>query len=285
MNLKAVYRPLIYVGVFILFTLFFLVVNFPSEKLTGQINKWILPASKGALAAGNARIKLPLSLEVGEITLKLDHGSLDLGKAVVRPHILEMLGGKKGADVSLESSWLDATFSVAAEGQSLDLEVTHAVIDLSGLPQEILPVPLDLVGEVELSMGLFSKDLTREVSTGDVRITSGPVSVGGDLLRAVGFTPLKIASISVFATVEDNVATLGENAIEGDINATARGVIRLTPANFMASRLDLALQVKPDPGSQERLEPVFSLIGARIRSDGSINLRIRGTVSKPSITM
>ena len=285
MNIKAVYRTLIYVGVFVLFTLFFLVVNFPSEKLTDQINEWILPASNGTLAAGNARIKLPLSLEVGAITLKLDHGLLDLGKAVVRPHVLGMLGGKKGADVNLENPWLDASFSVVAEGQGLDLDIAHAVIDLATFPQEILPVPLELVGEVELSMELFSKDLTREVSSGDVRITSGPVTVGGDLLSAVGFSPLKITTISAFATIEENVATLGENTIEGDINANARGVIRLTPANFRASRLDLALQVKPDPDSRERLEPIFSLMGARIRSDGSINLRVRGTVEKPSITM
>lgn len=285
MNLKVVYRTLIYVGVFVLFTLFFLVADFPSEKLTDQINEWILPASNGTLTAGNARIKLPLSLKVGAITLKNDQVSLDLGKAVVRPHILGMLGGKKGADVNLQNPWLDATFNVVAEGQSLDLDVTNAVIDLSMFPQEIFPVPLELAGKVEMSMGLFSKDLTREISSGDARITSGPITVGGDLLSAVGFSPLKITSVSAIATVENNVVTLGENAIEGDINATARGMIRLTPADFRASRLDLTLQIKPDPGSQEKLKPIFSLMGARVRSDGSINLRIRGTVKKPSVTM
>ena len=201
MNLKVVYRTLIYVGVFVLFTLFFLVVNFPSEKLTDQINEWILPASNGTLTAGNARIKLPLSLEVGAITLKNEHGPLDLGKAVVRPHILGMLAGKKGADVNLQGPWLDASLNVVAEGQSLDLNVTHAVIDLSMLPQEILPVPLKLVGEVELSMGLSSKDLTREISSGDVRIKSGPVTAVGNLLSAVGFATLKITSVSAIARV------------------------------------------------------------------------------------
>ena len=285
MNLKAVYRILIYVGVFVFFTLFFIVVNYPSEKLTDQVNAWIVPASNGTLAAGNARVKLPFSLELGEISLNLDYGSLKLGKAVVRPHVLGIIGGKRAADVNLEGPWLDSSLSVVAEGQSLDLDVKHAVVDLAMLPEGIFPVPLEWVGKVELSGELFSKDLGREISSGDARITSEPITVGGDILSAVGFAPLKITSISAIATVEDNVLTLGENAVEGDVNATARGVIRLTPANYRASQLDLTLQIKPDPGSQERLKPIFTMMGAHIRADGSINLRVRGTVGKPSITM
>jgi len=276
MNRKALYRILIYAAVFIFFTLIFLVINYPSEKLTDQVNAWILPASNGTLAAGNSRFKPLLSMEVSEITLELDHGSLGLGDAVVRPHIFKMLTGKMAADVNFSNPWLNSNFSAVSSGESLDLVMPDAVVDLSRLPEDIFPLPLELNGKIEISMELFSKDLSREISNGDARMISGPISVGGDLLKTLGFDPLKIARVSAVATVQDNVVTLGENTVEGDLNAIARGVIRLSP---------LAVELTPDSESRERLKPIFALMGARTRSDGSINLRIRGTMGRPSITM
>ena len=73
--------------------------------------------------------------------------------------------------------------------------------------------------------------------------------------------------------------------MEGDLAGTARGDIRITPANFEASRLNLTVELRPGPEHRERLAPLFSLMGARPRADGSFSFKVRGTVGEPSITM
>ena len=83
MNRQVVWRTTVYFALFVIFTLFFLLINFPSERLTTRINGWMLSSSNGTVTVENARIKLPLSLVLGGITLKHGHGSLDLGEAVV----------------------------------------------------------------------------------------------------------------------------------------------------------------------------------------------------------
>lgn len=286
MNRQAVLHSIVYVALFIFFTSLFLLVNYPSERLTDQVNGWIQAASKGTLSVGSARIKLPLSLEVGEITLDAGQGrSVDMGGAVVGPRLLGFISGKRGADVRLENPWLTSSLTLVSSGKGWDLDVRTMEIDLSELPGDLMTFPLRLEGKIGVSLNLLSEDPSRGISSGKVRITSGPIEMSGGLLETLGFDPLRISRVLAVATVKDNVLTLGENALEGDLTATARGVVRIVSGNYMASRLDLTVELKPGPGSRERLLPVFTLMGARPRADGSVNLRIRGTVGKPSIIM
>lgn len=285
MNRQAVLRTILYVICFVFFTLFFLLVNFPSERLTTRINGWMLSSSNGTVTVENARIKLPLSLVLGGITLKHGHGSLDLGEAVVGMRFLGLLTGKKAAKVRLENPWLNSKFTLVSSGEEWDLDVRSMEVDLSELPDDIMTLPLSLEGKLEVSLKLHSKDPSQGVSSGDIRITSGPVEIAGDLLETLGFAPLLISRMSAVGTVEDNVLSLGENFIEGDLIATARGEIKVTPSSYMSSRLNLTAEVKPGSEARERLLPVFTLMGARPGADGSINIRIRGTMGKPSITM
>ena len=285
MNRQAILRSIVYVVLFLFFTLLFMLLNYPSERLTDQVNGLLFAASEGAVYVENVSFKPPLSLEVGKITLDVGQGSVDMGRAVVGMRFLSLLSGNKGANVRLENPWLDSSLTVVSSREGWDLDARRIEIDLSELPEDFMPFSLQLKGKVDLSLNLLSTDASKGVTSGAVRITSEPIEMSGDLLETLGLAPFHISSLMAVATVKDNILTLGENAIEGDLAGTARGDIRIPPANFMASRLNLTVELTPGPEYRERLVPVFTLMGARPRADGSVSFKVRGTVGKPSITM
>lgn len=286
MNRQTVLRSIVYVAFFIFFTFLFTLTNYPSGRLTYQVNGWILAASNGTVSVEHARVKLPLSLEVGGVTLNVGQGkSVDMGKGVVGLRLLSLLSGKRGADMRLENPWLKSSLGIVSSGEGWDLDVRSMEIDLSRLPEDIMTFPLRLKGKVGVSLNLLSEDPSRGISRGEVRLTSGPIEMSGDILQTLGFDPLHISNILAVATVKDNVLTLGENVIEGDFTASARGAIRIAPAKYLASRLDITVELKPSEKYRQRLAPILTLMGARPRADGSINFRIRGTVGKPDVTM
>jgi type II secretion system protein N len=286
MNRKVVLHSIAYFAIFVIFTILFVVFNYPAQRLADQINRRIGTISKGALTVGSARIKPPLSLEMGEISLDVGQGRwLDMGEAVVGVRLLPLLSGKKGADIRLVNPWLDSSSTLVSSEDGWDLDVRSMDIDLSELPEEVMTLPLRLEGKVGVSMSLHSKDPSQDISSGDVNLTSGPIEISGDLLEALGFSPLRISRVLAVATIKDNLMTLGENSIEGDLTANVRGEMRIAPADYLASRLNLTVELKPGPGNRERLVPIFNLMGAQPRADGSIIFRVRGTLGRPSVTM
>jgi type II secretion system protein N len=285
MNRQAILQTTLYLALFIFFTLFFISFNYPSERLTDQINGWIFNASGGTLTVGKARVKPLLSLELERINLKLEKGLLDLGGADVDIHLLAFLWGKRGADARLENPWLSSDLTLLSSGEGWDVDVQVMEIDLSKLPNEIMTLPLRLNGKVGAVLNLLSSYPSTGISSGDIRITSEPIEIGGEILEALGIAPIRISRVSGVASIKDNVVTLKENAIEGDIMATARGAIWMDPADYSASRLDITVDLSPGPGTRERLLPVFKLLGAHLRADGTINFRVRGTLGRTAITM
>ena len=285
MNRRTVLRSIIYVVVFVFSTLLFMLLYYPSERLTDQVNGLLFAASEGAVSVDNVRFSPPLSLEVGAVTLETGQGSVDMGRAVVGVRLFSLLSGNKGADVRLENPWLNSSFTVVSSGEGWDLESRNIEVDLSTLPEDIMPFPLRLTGKVRVSLNLLSTDSSLGVSSGEVKITSEPIEMSGDLLETLGLAPFRISSVMAVATVKDNVLTLGENALEGDLAGAARGEIRISPADFMASRLNLSVELTPGPEYRERLTPLFALMGARAKADGSVSFKIRGTIGKPAVTM
>ncbi|MDF1525663.1 MAG: type II secretion system protein GspN [bacterium] len=285
MNRQAVLRSIVYLALFLSFTLLFILLNYPSERLTDQVNGFLFAATEGAVSVDNVRFRPPLSLEAGEVTVVVGQGSVDMGRAVVGMRLFSFLSGNKGADVRLENPWLDSSLTVVSSGEGWDLDAPKIEIDLSELPEDIMPFSMQLKGKVDLSLNLLSTDSSMGVSSAEVKITSGPIEMSGDLLETLGLAPFPISSVMAVATVKDNVLTLGENALEGGLAGSARGDIKIAPANFMASRLNLTVELTPGPEYRERLTPLFALMGARAKANGSVSFKIRGTIEKPAVTM
>jgi type II secretion system protein N len=227
-----------------------------------------------------------MSIKAGKVLVRSGTGDfMDLGTAVARPGLIGLLTGKQSADVHLVNPWLETDFTVVSSGESRTLDVRSASIDLSSLPEDMITYPVTLEGLLEASLAVGLTGTPRAVLSGDVSVGSEDIEIGGDLLQTLGVAPLSISRFLATGTIRDNVLTLGENAVEGDLGAVARGTVRIDPANYLASRLDLTVEITTDPRVRDRLVPLFSLLGARARADGSIILRVRGAVGRPSVTM
>lgn len=285
MKRKSLIYIISYSVLFILFTFLFSLANYPSARLADQVNSWVLPATDGSVKVENASIRFPLSVQLDGINLERDKGSISLGKAVVNPHLLGFIVGKRAADVKLENPWLDLNLTFGSSTGRWSLDVHSAEIDLSRLPKEIMTFPLSLKGKVDANLKLRSEDPSDGVSSGDIRITSGPVTIGGDLLKVLGLDSLSLSKGSAVATVKDNVVSLGETDFEGDLTASAKGQIRLNMKDLMASRLDLVLDVRPSTEKREHFAQILKLLNKRPRADGSARFRIRGTLGNPSMRM
>jgi len=236
MNRRTTLLILGYAALFIFFTFLFLLVNYPSQRLTEQVNQYILKASEGSLSVTGAHFRFPRSLELEGVTLKAGEGRvLELGRALVRLRLLALLGGKEGADVRLDNPWLASDLRVTSSGESWDLAVKSAEIDLAELPEEFMSLPLELKGKVALSMNLFSTDPAAGLSAGEINLSSGPLEAAGDLLEALNFSPLRITRTTAVATIKDNVLTLGETSVEGDLAASARGTVKISPGDYGAA--------------------------------------------------
>jgi type II secretion system protein N len=145
-------------------------------------------------------------------------------------------------------------------------------------------LPFDLDGSVKAVLELQMPDPSNGFVNGQGHFTGSGIEAHGSLLEALDLSRLRFSNLTAFFTVQDNVLTVKENALEGDLRASARGTVRLVPDDPMNSRLDLILDVKPESETKERLSPAFTLMGARQKADGSVSFRIRGTIRRPSIT-
>jgi type II secretion system protein N len=284
MNHKVALRYIIYLAVFIFFTLLFIVLNFPAERTTQLVNQTLAEISDSMVIAGKAEFTLPFSLKVEDISVQRNNNPLNLGEAIVTPSLLALITGRKKADVRLQGPWIVSRFLLSSQGDGGVFVVRSMDIDLSRLP-ETDSLPFELSGNIEATADLQSEDWAKGIFSGEARTTSGAIVADGGLLGTFGLAPLEFSKFSAVATIEENVMTLGETFIEGDISATARGTVRITTADYKASRLDLALELKPASQYRERLLPIFGLMGVRPRTDGTVNFRIRGTIGRPSITM
>jgi type II secretion system protein N len=283
MNRKAYLRPAGYVLFFLCLTLVFCFLNYPGENLASTVNIWLSEASDQVLSVEDVSFKPVFSLKLGGITVDTGKDRQVLGDAVISPVILAFLTGGKAAKGRLDGSWVSSRFKVQSKGDSWNLDVDSLKVKLETLP---LPedLPLELSGGAEASLEVKVPDLSNIRLEGQGQITGTDIQAFGPVLEALGLSPLRFSSLSVFFTIEDNVLTLNENNVTGDISASARGNVRLVPAQPGNSRLNLTLDIKPGAEARERLTPVFSLLGVRQKTDGSIVLRIRGTIDRPSVT-
>ena len=112
MTRQAALRSMAYSALFVLFTMLFLLVNYPSDRLTEQLNSWIQSSSGGSLTVSEVHFRVPLSLEAESVALNAGQIWLDLGRVVINPHLLRFLSGKRGADVHLENPWMDLNLTL-----------------------------------------------------------------------------------------------------------------------------------------------------------------------------
>jgi len=284
MNRKSSLRYVGYILCFLFFTLLFAVINFPQEKLTSWVNGQLLDASKGALRVEAASPSFPFSLKLRDVSLDMGKDQVVLGDAVVSPSLIRLLSGGKGARVRFSGPWGSSRFSLRSGKAKWAVEVESFGADLGNfsLPDD---VPYRLKGAAKVEGNLRGENgSSGKMLDGQGELHGEGIQIAGGLLETIGLSSLDFSTLSLFFTIENAVLSIGENQLEGDLSAKARGTVRLVPDRFEDSRLDLILEIKPGDRIKEKVLPLFSLAGSRPRADGSITLHIRGTIGRPSIT-
>jgi type II secretion system protein N len=283
MSRKALLPAAGYILFFLCLTLVFSVLNYPKENLTGAVNGWLSEVSDRTIRVESASLKLPLSMKLENVVLDIGENGQILGDAVISPGVLAFLTGKRSIKGKLEGPWGVSRFRARISGDSWSLNVGSLEMDLSEAPL-VDDLPFEFDGDVKASLELEMADPSNDLVDGRGRLSGTGMEVQGDLLEALDLSPLRFSSLAAVFTIEDNVLTVGENGLEGDIFTTARGTIRLIPGNPMNSRVDLILDVKPGSETKGGLSTLFAFIGGRPRADGGVSLRIKGTIKRPSIT-
>lgn len=283
MNRKASLRLTGYVLFFICLTVVFSILNYPQKNLTAALNRQLSDISNGSLHVREVSLRPLLSLKLWGIAVDMREGRQVLGDAVVSPLLFPFLTGKKALRGKLDGHWATSRFKAGYQDGGWNLDVDSLKVKLDALPfPQVLP--LELSGAVEANLELNVPDTSDIQMEGQGQITGTDIQASGELLEPLGLAPLRFLSLSVFFTIQDNVLTLNENNLTGDISASARGTVRLVPEQPGNSRLDLTVDIKPGAEAREHLAPVFSLLGVRQRANGRVILRIRGTIDRPSIT-
>ncbi|UCG37757.1 MAG: type II secretion system protein GspN [bacterium] len=274
-------RAVSYLLFLLLLTAAFCVLNFPSEPLTRTVNGWLAGVSDGKLRAASTRVSFPLALTLEGMTLDWEGSSRALGRARVSPRLLALLTGRRKAAARVSGPWGHSQMTFSLKGDQWELGVLSLRVDLGDLtPAGEGDVAAD--GVVTGTLHLAAPG-SGEPLSGEGSLAGQGVTVQGGVLDSLGLSPFRIGSFNGFFTVEDNVLTLGENRVEGDLAGSARGTVRLAPGNLKASRLDLFLDLRPAPEARDKVEPLFTLLGARQSADGRVNLRVRGTLARPTI--
>ncbi|MDT8395749.1 MAG: type II secretion system protein GspN [bacterium] len=283
MKRQGVYRYLIYIAIFSVFTSLFFLYGFPAERLTSIVNGRLSTMTGSAASVDEASLGFPLALKLKGMETAWSGESVLLGDAFVSPDLVGLLTGKKGGRIRLKGPLGTARLSIRTGGPGARITVKSLVADLQGV-SGALQSPVQVDGFVEGSAAFETADLASGKWNGRGTVKADSVILTGPLLEAFGMAPFELAGLKAAFSLEENLLTLGENSIEGDLGASARGTIRLVPARPGSSRLDLVVDLRPGIGMREKISPLLTLMGARPRADGSVQLKVRGTVGRPSVT-
>lgn len=283
MSRVSVYRNLLYFALFLFFTIFFFLYAFPSERLTITANKQLRTLAGPGVSVTEASLSFPWSVRFSGIMAPVSGKAVEVGDAVVSPNLFAFISGNKGGKVRFKGSPGTARISLRTSGEGARVAANSLELDLAGL-SSFLELPVKLDGIVNGDLVVETSDLSTNVWSGEGAFHGKTITLNGPLLETFGLAPFNLSGLKLFYTIQDNVLTLGENRIQGDIDVNVKGTVKLDPGNPESSRLDLVVELRPGEDTKEKLAPILTIIGGRPRPDGTVQLKIRGSVGRPAIT-
>ncbi len=283
MNRQSAFRNLLYFALFSLFTAVFFLATFPTERLTSLINDQVRSASNGTVAVKETSLAFPWSIRLKGITTSISGEARNLGDATVSPDLVAIFTGRKGVKVRFAGTAGKGKVSFKTSETEIKVVAAPLNIDLSGVSR-LLQLPVQMEGLVTGEVTVETGDVNGGVWSGEGAFSAGSITMNGSLLDAFGMAPFNLSGLKLFFTVEDNLVKLGENEVQGDIGAKVRGTVKLDPRRPENSRLDLVVVLRPGADTREKLSPLLTLMGARPRADGSVQLKVKGTVGRPDVT-
>lgn len=284
MRQRGAVRYAVYLILFLSGTVIFLIAAFPGDQMAEMLNDRMKNFAGGALSVDSAAYVFPMSLGVTGFGARIGDTHVNLGNATVSFGLKSFVGRDRKAGIVLKGPWGELPVTVDVKGRTWSIKARGKGIDLSRIPggQDL---PVKLSGRLSLDVGLDVDGEGQGKISGKGNARVDGVSLSGGALDILGAGALGITRGVVFWTIEDNLLTLGEATLQGDLVGDARGTALLFPSNIENSRLNLTLDLRPSAASRRRLAPLFFLAGARAKTDGSVTVKVGGTVGRPKISL
>ncbi|UCF31766.1 MAG: type II secretion system protein GspN [bacterium] len=281
---KRVLRPVLYSLLLILFTVVFTALNFPQDRVSAYVDEWIKSRAGDRITAETARVGLPLSLHVSKIQLDSEGRKIPLGDLVIKPGIVSLFRSEKSLSALLKGSWGSLPFSLEMGRENWVLDLKGNDIDLSRLPAvETMPVNLEGVLAIQAHLDGSSQDQAEWAGNGSIHLTD--VRLSGNLLDMVGVGILNLSDVRLPWSARENLVTLKETDVAGDIMGKAAGTILVNPGSVENSRLSLTLDLRPSLEARDRIGPLLSLLGSNSGPENGVSVKVRGTLGQPKLSL
>ncbi len=277
------FRPVAYVLLFLVFAGIFFIITFPGESITRTINAGLKNAYGDLASIDSARFSPPTSIKVDGIRVRVDGDDLEIGRARISPSILSMLSSMKRWKIDLAGAWGKIPLKIGMGDGRWEMSAKGADIDVSKLLLDDLPV--EMAGRIILNSELVIVGKESMNISGKGNMALDKVVLSGGPMEMFGIDHLEFDKGKAFWSIRENVVTIGENGVEGDIIGNVRGTIQLDPDNLVRSRLNMILNLRPSPKAADKLSLLFSLAGGKKNPDGSVNVKIRGTLGDPKYSL
>ncbi len=285
MKRAAVARLSVYVVLFLVLTGLFLLLNLPEERLAATVNKRIEAMAPGLLSVSGASLRPPMTLALSGVRARLSGQDVDVGTVELRPVLHTLFGKNRRVRGTASGSWGGGDFTLLLMKGSRGIEFDGVKVDLSALPVTG-KLPITLAGYVN------ARERASFIPEGGGRIVgegffgSQEVVLAGGILTVVGAGEIRLAPVEVNWKAADNLMTLGEAEIGGDLIGNAKGTVRLAPADLGSSRLDIAVTLRPSAEAKDRLGSVMVAAGGGDydRQGGApLQLRRAGAAGEQSV--
>ncbi|NOY87186.1 MAG: type II secretion system protein GspN, partial [Deltaproteobacteria bacterium] len=281
---RGAVRYVVYLLLFLSGTAIFLISTFPGGRMAEMLNARMKDVTGGVLSMDSAAFVFPLSLKVTGLDAMIGGAHVNLGNAMVSFGLKSFVGHDRSAGIVLKGPWGELPVTLEKEGRTWHIKGRGKGIELARIPGgQNLPVKLSGRLSLDVDLDVDSDGKGKISGKGNARV--GDASLSGGAMDILGAGSLGISRALVFWTVKDNLLTLGETTVQGDIIGDARGTALLFPSNIKNSRLNMTLSLRPSASSRKRLAPLFLLAGARAKTDGSVTVQVRGTVGNPKISL
>ncbi|GBE14289.1 hypothetical protein BMS3Abin14_00330 [bacterium BMS3Abin14] len=273
-----------YALLFLSMTVIFLISTFPGDRMAEMLNGRMKDVTDGALSVDSAEYVFPMSMRVTGLSARLGGADVGLGNATVSMGPRSLVGKDRRAGIVLNGPWGELPVTLEMTGRTWNVRGRGEGIELSRIPGgQDLPVKLSGRLSLDVDLEVNSEGPGKISGKGNARVEAA--SISGGALDILGAGALKVTSGVVFWTIEDNLLTLGEVAIQGDVIGNARGTALLYPSNLENSRINMTFTLRPSAASRKRLAPLFLLAGAGAKADGSITVKVRGTFRRPKLSL
>lgn len=261
----------------ILLTLAFTVLLVPSREVEGVVER-LLAREGYTFHAEKFGKAFPLGISARGVTIGTDRGAvLRLDRVTARPALLPLLTGKVTVvgNAAIGAGRINFAYPLRSGGKG---SIEAREVRLEDIPFFRTTAGADVKGMLTVDASFAE---TGRQALGELRMEVKDAGVRGVKIGGIPLPDADYDSIRGMVHTASGRAALDSFSLQGkEIYIRLKGNIPLaTPLG--ASRLNLTLELMPQPAFMDRQKLVFALLGKYMVTPGHYQLPVRGTLAKP----